>query len=32
MNDFKSEWVRSTRGLGFSYPKYYGKQAEEEET
>ena len=30
MEDFKSEWVRSTRGLGFEYPKYYKKPAEEE--
>ena len=32
MEDFRSEWNRSTRGLGFEYPKFYGKQAEEGET
>jgi hypothetical protein len=31
MKDFRSEWNRSTRGLGFDYPKFYGKQAEEGE-
>lgn len=31
MNDFKSEWIGSTRGLGFSYQKFYGKNGERKE-
>lgn len=24
MNDFKGEWIRSTKGLGFAYHEFYG--------
>lgn len=26
MEDFKSEWVSSTRGAGYNYHEYYGKE------
>ena len=29
MQDFKHEWIRSTRGVGFQYPDFFGEAEDE---
>ena len=30
MQDFKKEWLRSTRGFGFRYHEFYGEEQDDE--